>query len=306
MDPLNRKTNDNDEELNPEIPGKEMLQSDEKLSSNNPILQNEIGGDTNNNNDINVNNNNSNKDKDKSLPSATQPKDDKSMNNQSINIVKINTSLIYQMPTKYDNYDIQQMKYTIMKDYSQLRISKEEAFLERMKFDIYKRQIKEDRVNLLVEQNKVRLDEAERIQGFNRLIEDANRRIEAQENLELLKNKIDGDLISPSGKKYREEEWIEIYKERFLKYQGEIHTKMEEKAKEKREEERLKEEEEIKLCKRKKASKKVIDQSCKRLYEEAIKRKIRMEQKLSKINYEQFNSKYKKKTNDDYQFCVSN
>lgn len=298
MNPLNNYNNDNDEEPNPEIFSKEMFTSCEQIPSNKENILTRI-----NKNVPKINNNHENEHNENSFPLLTQPKDIKSID-QSINRAKINTSSIYQMPSKYDNYDIQQMTFKIMKDYSQLRISKEEDFMERMKFDIYKRQIKENRVNQLVDQNKVRLAEIERIQGFNRLIEDSNRRIEAQENFELLKNKFNEDLLSPQGKKYKDEEWLEIYNERFMKYQEEINSKIVKKSKENEEEERLKEEEEIKLCKNHKASIKVINESCQRLYEESMKRKIKMEQKLSKVNYEQSLSKYKKNINNNYHFLV--
>jgi len=83
--------------------------------------------------------------------------------------------------------------------------------MRRMLFDIFKRQTKEERLNKLIEKNKVKISEGERIKTFNRLIEDANRRIEAQDQLENLKNQIQKNS---SFKKYKEEEWDEIYEER--------------------------------------------------------------------------------------------
>ena len=52
-----------------------------------------------------------------------------------------------------------------------------------MQFDIYKRQIKEERLNDLVEQNKVKINEEQKIKTFNRLIEGANGRLKAQINM---------------------------------------------------------------------------------------------------------------------------
>ena len=200
------------------------------------------------------------------------------LKNQSLNVSKAYTCA--PSNSIYENFDIQQLTYSLMKDYSQLKISKDENFMERMKFDIYKRQIKEERINKLVEQNKIKIDEEERTKAFNRLIEDANRRIEAQENLEAMKNKLEEDLIAPPSKKYKQKEWDEIYNERFTRFQKEVDKKNEEKIKQKQENERLKEEEEIELCKVRKAPKEII-------------------QKLSKINYENSPSKYKKTIHSD-------
>ena len=183
----------------------------------------------------------------------------------TINNVSINkTCSINNNTSFYENFDIEQLTYSIMKNYSQLKISKDENFMERMKFDIYKRQIKEERVNKLVEQNKIKIEEEERIKAFNRLIEDANRRIEAQENLELMKNKLEEDLTKPPEKKYTQEEWENIYKERFIAFLEEVNRKNQERIKEKREMERKEEQEEIELCKVKKASQKEIDDASKR------------------------------------------
>ena len=175
----------------------------------------------------------------------------------------------------YENFDIQQMKYTLMKNYSQLKINKDEEFMERMKFDIYKRQIKEDKINKLIEQNKNKLNEDERVKAFNRLIEDANRRIEAQDNLDTMRNKLHDDVTGPYNKKYSSNEWKSIYNTRFLHFLNESNKKREEKIKEKRQQEQMEEEEEIALCKNKKANRKVCEESGKRMYEEALKRKVK-------------------------------
>ena len=225
----------------------------------------------------------------------------------TINNVSVNkTCSVNNNTSFYENFDIEQLTYSIMKNYSQLKISKEENFMERMKFDIYKRQIKEERVNKLVEQNKIKIEEEERIKAFNRLIEDANRRIEAQENLELMKNKLEEDLTKPPEKKYTPEEWENIYKERFLAFIEEVNRKNQERIKEKREMERKEEQEEIELCKVKKASQKEIDEASKRLYEEALKRQAKRKENM-RVNYDNSPSKYKMNVNSGaYTFMSDN
>jgi len=107
---------------------------------------------------------------------------------------------------------VQALGYDLIKEYSHLKIDKEEEFLQRMLFDTFKRQTKTDRLEKLIDKYKVKIDESERVKAFNRLIIDANRRIEAQENMELLKSKLEEG--PPSQKKYSEEEWDEIYEQR--------------------------------------------------------------------------------------------
>ena len=214
--------------------------------------------------------------------------------NTNINTSKISKNS-YIPQNKFENHNIQNLTYALMKDYSQLHINKDEDFMERMKFDIYKRQIRDDRINKLIEQNKMKINEEERIKAFNRLIEDANRRIEAQENLEIMKNKLEDDLINPNTKKYNDIEWKEIYQKRFENYNNKVNEKIEKLKKEKNDKIKKKEEEEIKLCPIKKASKKHIEEASKRMYEEAIKRKLKMDEKKDRINnIENDTNKYKK------------
>ena len=100
----------------------------------------------------------------------------------------------------------------MVKEYAHLKIDKDEDFMRRMLFDIFKRQTKEERLDKLVEKNKVKINEHERIKTFNRLIEDANRRIEAQDQMEDMRIKL--EKTNTNNKKYKFEEWEEIYNDR--------------------------------------------------------------------------------------------
>lgn len=68
-----------------------------------------------------------------------------------------------------------------------------------------------------------------KIETFNRLIEDANRRLKAQMNMEDLKEQLNDDLISSSNmyKKYNHKEWNEIYNKRFKAYQDNVNKRKE-------------------------------------------------------------------------------
>ena len=167
-----------------------------------------------------------------------------------------------------------------------------------MQFDIYKRQLKEERVNKLVEQNKIKIDEDEKIKVFNRLIKDANRRLEAKENLEISQKNTENDIVEPSSKRYTGKQWNEIYNKRFKNYEEKINKKREEYKKINLSEKINKENEQINLCHTKKASKKYIEESVQRMYDEAKKRKIKMNERMIRLNnnyYEDAPSKYIKK-----------
>ena len=87
-----------------------------------------------------------------------------------------------------------------------------------MKFDVIKRQNIEKKMNFLVEKTKNKINESKRSKTFNKLIEDANRRIVAQDNLNTLKNKLEQIEGEKVIKKYKKNQWENIYKERFEKY----------------------------------------------------------------------------------------
>ena len=208
-------------------------------------------------------------------------------NNNSITLSRVSkakTALSYYNNSKFENYNLEKMRYNFLKDYSYIHVDKTENFMKRMQFDIHKRQLKEDRINALIEQNKVKIDEDERISAFNRLISDANRRLEAQENMENMKNKLSEDIINNEKKKYSNEVWNEIYNKRFKSYEENINNKKKKELKIKENKRKKQETEEINLCKSKKKPQKLIDESCKRMYDEAKKRKIKMNEKIDRIN----------------------
>lgn len=88
--------------------------------------------------------------------------------------------------------------------------------MKRMLFDVFKRQTKEQRLTNLIDKNKLKIHENKRIKAFNRLIEDANRRLEAHDKMEELKNKIDKG--NKSHKKSINENWGETYKNRYISF----------------------------------------------------------------------------------------
>ena len=65
-------------------------------------------------------------------------------------VSKAKTTFPHFEPSKFENYDVEKILYSVIKDYSYLHIDKDEEFLNRMQFDVYKRQLKEDRLNKLI------------------------------------------------------------------------------------------------------------------------------------------------------------
>ena len=285
-----------------------LKQDNNKISSGANIV---FTSKPNINNINNINNISTNK---KLHTENNQNKNNNITNNNSITLSRVSkakTSLSNFDNSKYENYNLEQMRYNFLKEYSNIHLDKSENFLKRMKFDICKRQMKEYKINELIEQNKARMDEEGRIEAFNRLISDANRRLEAQENLENMKNKLSEDLINNEKKKYNDEIWNEIYKKRFKTYEENVNKKKEDLIK-KKQNKKLKEEiDTINLCKSKKKPQKLIDEASKRMYDEAIRRKIKMNDKLDRIN--KYNneiddaSKYTKKIkSESYTFIDDN
>ena len=220
-----------------------------------------------------------------------QPENSKS--NKNIKIEKYistpnNTNnIIYKFDNenKFMKYNDELKRYYFNKEFSNLHINTEENFLERMKFDIYKRQIKEQKIDDFVRNNKVKIKEEKKIKTFNHLIEDANRRLKAQINSENMNNQLSHDLLSKNEhKKYNYDEWDIIYKKRFKNFLDKINRKKIENKKIIEEEKMKKEEEILKCIPNKKASQKHIKEVSEKMYEEAIKRNIKKNERREKFN----------------------
>jgi len=217
------------------------------------------------------------------------PKSIKKVQNQKniqINnyIFKTNNN-INPIQNKYMKYDDELKRYYFSKEFSNLHINTEENFLERMKFDIYKRQIKEKKIDDFIENNKVKIKEEKKIKTFNHLIEDANRRLKAQINSEILNTELDQDLLKKNGpKKYNDDEWDIIYKKRFKNYLDKVNKKKKENIKFYEDEKKKKQEEILKLFPNKKASKKHIKEMADKMYEEAMKRNVKKKELIEKSN----------------------
>ena len=317
IDNINNTNNANKNNEIIEVEIKDKTQNNQsnmiqQKNTNNLTLNNNnfnIQASPNNNNYINNNNNNSNNiNNNMNIKNANKINKNNLIHNNKNHISKTNEN-VYS--NKFENYNDELKRYYFNKEYSNFHINIDESFMERMQFDIYKRQIKEERLNSLIEQNKVRIDEEKKIETFNRLIEDANRRLKAQMNMEDLKEQLNDDLISSSNiyKKYNHKEWNEIYNKRFKAYQDNVNKRKEDYKKICEEERKKKEEEIINLCPNRKAPIKHIIEMSQKMYDEAKKREMKMKEKkrntynlnlnVNEISTNsKYNQKYKKENND--------
>ena len=120
---------------------------------------------------------------------------------------------------KYERYNTEQMRYNLMKEYSNIKPKKENGFLKRMKFYSLKRKKNQEKINKLIEENKVKINKIEIDKTFNRLINDANRRI-IQKKEEIKNKELEEEINKENNYiKYNDEEWNKIYEERFKEYE---------------------------------------------------------------------------------------
>jgi hypothetical protein len=100
-------------------------------------------------------------------------------------------------------------KYDLIKNNK--KIKRNENFMKRMQSDLSNRQSKEERINNKIEQNQDKKHKSELVKIFNRLIEDANRRMKAFDNMDLMKQFLDEKV---SFRKYTHDQWDKVYNER--------------------------------------------------------------------------------------------
>ena len=115
----------------------------------------------------------------------------------------------------FTKYDYQSIEYSIDKKLGCLLLHKEKPFIERMNYDVQRRQSKNSKRIQLLHTQRPTLPECERIQSFNRLIEDVNRRREKQETL---KEQSAVQQANQSSKKFTPQQWNQVYKERFVQF----------------------------------------------------------------------------------------
>lgn len=182
---------------------------------------------------------------------------------------------------RFLKYNLDNVRYEFIKDYSRIHPRKEDGFIRRMQFDSLKRQTQLDKLNDLVKKNIIKMDESEREKAFKRLMDDGNRRLISRRELECQKEK-NLTEVSPVVKKYKNEEWNEIYNKRFKDYE-EYKKKKSEIQRQKEKIQKMINEEEIKMWKIKKIPTQKISHNTFNLFD-TRKKNITKYQKKDKKN----------------------
>ena len=171
----------------------------------------------------------------------------------------IKDNLINFDNSKFAKYDTEQIRYGLIKDYSNIRPNKDDKFLQRMQFESLKRKNQAEKINELAEKSKPKIDESELKETFNRLVDDANRRFIQKQGINDIDKEKEKDkdigfnnLENSSPKKYNEEEWNEIYNKRFKDYDEYKKKRLEIKREKEKIEKMIEEEEQLKLYRVKK------------------------------------------------------
>ena len=180
---------------------------------------------------------------------------------------------------KFEKYNKENLIYKAIKNYSHCKpLSKK--FLDRMKFYSTKNKTKEEIIKQLVENSTPKIKESERINIFNHLIEDANKRAENKNKL-IYDNKIN---------KNSNDNLIKYNHKKFLSYYNNNIDKLKKKEidlellrKEKKENEIKKENKILKEMEKRiiKVPKKKIKEISNRMYKEAIAYNLRKEMRKS-------------------------
>ena len=120
----------------------------------------------------------------------------------------------------FTKYDYKSIEYSIDKKLGCMFLHKEKPFIERMNYDVQRRQTKNSKRIQLLHTQRPTLPECERTQSFNRLIEDANRRREKQETLKEQNNvqQQQQQQVNQTSKKFTPQQWNQVYNERFIQF----------------------------------------------------------------------------------------
>jgi len=144
-----------------------------------------------------------------------------------------------EITKKYEKFNIEELSYRVVREYSNIKLKEQQTFMKRMDFDVEKRHAKDKRVDEMIREQQVKIQEESRVKTFNRLIDDSNRRIENQlhpkeykevniNEMNKSSSRTNTNAITGSNtnrncgmndketkKKYKKEEWKEIYTSRY-------------------------------------------------------------------------------------------
>ncbi len=147
--------------------------------------------------------------------SPKEIKEKKKLRNKSENYNKKYEKQLYE---RYNKYNISEILYNIDKTYSKINF-KDKDFMTRMDNYTSKRNLRIEKINEILEKKIPKTSKKNLLLVLNRLIDDSNRRIEANKKVEIFKkdNKIKDDYSEElsKNKSVSSEKWKKIYEERF-------------------------------------------------------------------------------------------
>ena len=171
-------------------------------------------------------------------------------------------------------------------------MNKDEEYLIRMEKDVERRHSKEQTINFLVTNKTGKIKEGERLKTFDRLINDAKRRLESVDRIEDIQQLEQTEKLfqKKGAKKYSHKDWQEIYETRFERFEDEKNKKIKNKRIEKKYKDKELEEKIVQKTKlSKKCSEAEIAISSKRLCDDEMRRR--------KNNLINLNRKFRKDDN---------
>ena len=147
--------------------------------------------------------------------SPKKKKKKKKPRNKSENYNKKYEKQLYE---RYNKYNISEILYNIDKTYSKINFN-DKDFMTRMDNYTSKRNLRREKINEILEKKIPKTSKKNLLLVLNRLIDDSNRRIEANKKVEIFKkdNKIKDDYSEElsKNKSVSSEKWKKIYEERF-------------------------------------------------------------------------------------------
>ena len=147
--------------------------------------------------------------------SPKEIKEKKKSRNKSENYNKKYEKQLYE---RYNKYNISEILYNIDKTYSKINFN-DKDFMTRMDNYTSKRNLRREKINEILEKKIPKTSKKNLLLVLNRLIDDSNRRIEANKKVEIFKkdNKIKDDYSEElsKNKSVSSEKWKKIYEERF-------------------------------------------------------------------------------------------
>jgi hypothetical protein len=159
-----------------------------------------------------------NKNKLNNISKHLTPKEDNKKIRLRNNSENYNKKYETQLFNRYNKYNISDILYQIDKTYSKINFN-DKDFITRMNNYATKRNLRDDKINEILNDNKPKISKENLLKIFNRLIEDSNRRNEANLKIEILKksniilNDYSNKLIK--NKSINPERWKKIYEDRF-------------------------------------------------------------------------------------------